>query len=226
MAARVCPAGFGRFQMGGVDTHKEVPLPWSSPLAPDPWGACRSLARSTVGAACQCWVCISRVLQKNIPVGYGLGHVGWAEFKPHLRGSLEASPNQQRTASCCPPEGSWGPIPNPAPACWPTCNPGSVDTVPEPSDCTPLSLSSCDHRQAALSAAACECSLPEMSDLQKVLVPHPAQPWHQATIREAAHCLQGRTWGCRTLQTQSNIVHTLRDFGEQQQVAHGECGVG
>ena len=33
---------------------------------------------------------------------------GGAEFKPHLRGSLEPSPSQQQTASCCPPEGSWG----------------------------------------------------------------------------------------------------------------------
>ena len=44
----------------------------------------------------------------------------------------------------------------------PSANSGSVDTVPEPSGCTPLSLSSCDHRQAAFSAAGCECSLPEM----------------------------------------------------------------
>jgi len=89
--------------------------------------------------------------------------VGWAEFKPHLRGSLEPSPSQQRTASCCPPEGSWGPVPNPAAACWPLCKvSGSVDTVPEPSGCTqPPSLSSCDRRQAALSAAGCECSLPD-----------------------------------------------------------------
>ena len=42
-----------------------------------------------------------------------------------------------------------------------SANSGSVDTVPEPSGCTPLSLSSCDHRQAALSAAGCECSLPD-----------------------------------------------------------------
>ena len=89
--------------------------------------------------------------------------VGWAEFKPHLRGSLEPGPNQKRTASHCPSEGSWGPVPNPAAACWPLCKvSGSVDMVPEPSGCTqPPSLSSCDCRQAALSAASCECSLPD-----------------------------------------------------------------
>ena len=89
--------------------------------------------------------------------------VGWAEFKPHPRGSLEPSPSQQRTESCCPPEGSWGPVSNPAAACWPLCKVrGSVATVPEPSGCKqPPSLSSCDRRQAALSAAGCECRLPD-----------------------------------------------------------------
>ena len=154
--------------------------------------------------------------------------VGWAEFKPHLRGALEPSPNQQRTASCCPPEGSRGPIPNPATACWPRCNnSGSVDTVPEPSGCAPLSLSSCDHRQAALSAAGCISSLPEGNQgLQKVLVPQPTQPWHQATRREAARNLQGRSWLCQAMQKQGSIVHPLREIGEPQQVAHGECRMG
>ena len=104
-----------------------------------------------------------------------MANVGWAEFKPHLRGSSELSPSQQRTASCCPPEGSWGPAPNPAAACWPLCKvSGSVDTVPEPSGCTqPPSLSSCDRRQAALSAAGCECSLPEMKTCKKFWCPNP-----------------------------------------------------
>ena len=118
--------------------------------------------------------CVCRAMQKQGSIVHSLrelancsklrkASVGWAEFKPHLRGSLEPSPSQQRTASCCPPEGSWGPVPNPAAACWPLCKvSGSVDTVPEPSGCTqPPSLSSCDRRQAALSAAGCECSLPD-----------------------------------------------------------------
>ena len=52
---------------------------------------------------------------------------------------------------------------------------GSVDTVPEPSGCMPLSLSSCDHRQAALSAAGCEWSLPEtaMKTCKKIWCPNP-----------------------------------------------------
>ncbi len=43
----------------------------------------------------------------------------WAEFKPRLRGSSEPSPNQRRTASCCPSAGSLDSVPSPAPACWP-----------------------------------------------------------------------------------------------------------
>ena len=118
-----------------------------------------------------------------------MANVGWAGFKPPLRGhwNQALTSNEQHRAS---PEGigelqqvaqermqdglssshisggHWNEaltsnewhravrdtVPNPAPACWPM-NSGSVDTVPEPSGCTPLSLSSCDHRQAALSAA-------------------------------------------------------------------------
>ena len=120
--------------------------------------------------------CVCRATQKQGSIVHSLrelancsklrkASVGWAEFKPQLRGSLEPSPSQQRTAPCWPPEGSWGPVPNPAAACWPLCKvSGSVDTVPEPSGCTqPPSLSSCDRRQAALSASGCECSLPEMA---------------------------------------------------------------
>ena len=150
--------------------------------------------------------CVCRAMQKQGSIVHSLrelancsklrkASVGWAEFKPHLRGSLETSPSQQRTASRCPPEGSWGPVPNPAAACWPLCKvSGSVDTVPEPSGCTqPPSLSSCDRRQAALSAAGCECSLPETKTCKKCLAPQPTQPWHQATGRQAAPNLQGRT---------------------------------
>ena len=134
--------------------------------------------RREEGCILQGKTCVCRAMQKQGSIVHSLrelancsklhkASVGWAEFKPHLRGSLEPSPSQQRTASCCPPEGSWGPIPNPATACWPLCNSGSVDTVPEPSGCMPLSLSSCDHRQAALSAAGCISSLPEgKQDLQ------------------------------------------------------------
>ena len=153
--------------------------------------------------------------------------MGWAEFKPHLRGSLEPSPNQQRTASCCPPEGSWGPVPNPAAACWPLCKvSGSVDTVPEPSGCTqPPSLSSCDRRQAALSAAGCECSLPDRRRKPaKNLVPQPTQPWHQATRKEAARNLQGRTWVSRAMQKQHSIVHPLRDLANCSKLRMANVG--
>ena len=141
------------------------------PQPTQPWHQAtrREAARNLQGRT---WV--SRAMQKQGSIVHPLrdlancsklrmANVGWAEFKPHLRGSLEPSPSQQRTASCCPPEGSWGPVPNPAAACWPLCKvSGSVDTVPEPSGCTqPPSLSSCDRRQAALSAAGCECSLPD-----------------------------------------------------------------
>ena len=63
-------------------------------------------------------------------------NVGWAEFKPHLRGSLGHGPNQHKRA--VPRRGQTG-----AKSltqhrhAGPSANSGSVDTVPEPSGCTP-----------------------------------------------------------------------------------------
>ena len=88
-----------------------------------------------------------------------MANVGWAEFKPHLRGSLGHGPNQHKRA--VPRRGHGAKSLTQHRHAGPSANSGSVDTVPEPSGCTPLSLSSCDHRQAALSASGCECSLPE-----------------------------------------------------------------
>ena len=90
-----------------------------------------------------------------------MANVGWAEFKPHLRGSLGHGPNQHKRA--VPRRGHGAKSLTQHRHAGPSANSGSVDTVPEPSGCTPLSLSSCDHRQAALSASGCECSLPEMA---------------------------------------------------------------
>ena len=92
-----------------------------------------------------------------------VSNVGWVEFKPHLRESLEPSPSQQRTASCCARRRHRAQVLTQHRHAGPSANSGSVDTVPEPSGCMPLSLSSCDHRKVALSAAGCECSLPEMA---------------------------------------------------------------
>ena len=83
------------------------------------------------------------------------------EFKPHLRGSWGQGPNQHKRA--VPRRGHGAKSLTQHRHAGPSANSGSVDTVPEPSGCTPLSLSSCDHRQAALSASGCECSLPEMA---------------------------------------------------------------
>ena len=92
---------------------------------------------------------------------FRMASMGWAEFKPHLRGSLGHGPNQHKRA--VPRRGHGAKSLTQHRHAGPSANSGSVDTVPEPSGCTPLSLSSCDHRQAALSASGCECSLPEMA---------------------------------------------------------------
>ena len=90
-----------------------------------------------------------------------MANLGWSEFKPHLRGSLGHGPSQHKRAVPRRGHGAKS-LTQHRHAC-PSANSGSVDTVPEPSGCTPLSLSSCDHRQAGLSASGCECSLPEMA---------------------------------------------------------------
>ena len=116
------------------------------------------------------WLC--RAMQKQGSIVHPLrdlancsklrmANVGWAEFKPHLRGSLGHGPNQHKRA--VPRRGHGAKSLTQHRHAGPSANSGSVDTVPEPSGCTPLSLSSCDHRQAALSASGCECSLPEMA---------------------------------------------------------------
>ena len=98
---------------------------------------------------------------KSIEYWRRLANVGWAEFKPHLRGSLGHGPNQHKRA--VPRRGHGAKSLTQHRHAGPSANSGSVDTVPEPSGCTPLSLSSCDHRQAAeMSASGCKCSLPEM----------------------------------------------------------------
>ena len=83
------------------------------------------------------------------------------ESTPYLRMSCGNGPNQHKYA--VPRRGHGAKPPTQHRHAGPSANSGSVDTLPEPSGCTPLSLSSCDHRQAALSASGCECSLPEMA---------------------------------------------------------------
>ena len=125
-----------------------------------------------------------------------MANVGWAEFKPHLRGSLGHGPNQHKRA--VPRRGHGAKSLTQHRHAGPSANSGSVDTVPEPSGCTPLSLSSCDHRQAALSAAGCISSCPEgKQDLHIFLKIVLQKVYLQALIacREAANaarCAQGR----------------------------------
>ena len=127
----------------------------------------REVAQSLQGRA---WACRAKQKQGSIvhPLRdlancskLRMANVGWAEFKPHLRGSLGHGPNQHKRA--VPRRGHGAKSLTQHRHAGPSANSGSVDTVPEPSGCTPLSLSSCDHRQAALSASGCECSLPEMA---------------------------------------------------------------
>ena len=92
-------------------------------------------------------------------------------------------------------------------------NSGSVDTVPEPSGCTPLSLSSCDHRQAALSAAGCECSLPEkaMKTCRKFWCPNPPNRGTKPQEgRRHGVCRVERV--CHAMQKRGSIVHPLRNL--------------
>ena len=119
--------------------------------------------------------------------------LGWARVQATSHGVMGTRPNQHKRA--VPRRGHGAKSLTQHRHAGHSANSGSVDTVPEPSGCTPLSLSSCDRRQAALSASGCECSLPEMAmkTCKKVLVPQPTQPWHQATRKEAARNLQGRT---------------------------------
>ena len=111
--------------------------------------------RREEGRILQGKTCVCRAMQKQGSIVHSLrelancsklrkASVGWAEFKPHLRGSLEPSPNQQRTASCCPRRGHGAQFLTQHRHAGPSANPWSVDTVPEPSGCTPLSLSTCD----------------------------------------------------------------------------------
>ena len=150
-----------------------------------------------------------------------MANLGWAEFKPHLRGSLGHGPNQHKRA--VPRRGHGAKSLTQHRHAGPSANSGSVDTVPEPSGCTPLSLSSCDHRQAALSAAGCECSLPDMNACKKLWCPNPP---NRGTKPQ-----EGRRHGvCRVERASDAEVRQLRaspeGFGELQQVAHGECGMG
>ena len=86
----------------------------------------------------------------------------WDGLSPsHISGCHWDSPNQHKRA--VPRRGHGAKSLTQHRHAGPSANSGSVDTVPEPSGCTPLSLSSCDHRQAALSASGCECSLPDMA---------------------------------------------------------------
>ena len=60
--------------------------------------------------------------------------------------------------------------------------------------------------------------------MQKILVPQPSQPWHQATRREAAPSLQGRTWVCRAVQKQGSIVHLLRELANCSKLRMANVG--
>ena len=71
--------------------------------------------RREEGRILQGKTCVCRAMQKQGSIVHSLrelancsklrkASVGWAEFKPHLRGSLEPSP-KQRTASRCTTEG-------------------------------------------------------------------------------------------------------------------------
>ena len=148
-------------------------------------------------------------------------YVGWAEFKPHLRGSLGHGPNQHKRA--VPRRGHGAKSLTQHRHAGPSANSGSVDTVPEPSGCTPLSLSSCDHRQAALSASSCECSLPETKTCKKFWRPNPPNRGTRPQEgRRHRICRVERASDAEARQHRSSP----EGFGELQQVAHGECGMG
>ena len=90
-------------------------------------------------------------------------NVGWAEFKPHLRGHWNQALTSNERHRAVPRRGHGAQFLTQHRHAGPSANSGSVDTVPEPRGCAPLGLSSCDSRQAALSTTGCECSLPDMA---------------------------------------------------------------
>ena len=77
-----------------------------------------------------------------------------------------------------------------------------------------------------MSAAGCECSLPEkaIETCKKLLVPPPTQPRHQATRREAARNLQGRTCESRAMQKQGSIVRPLRNLANCSKLRMANVG--